>query len=48
VIAMGPWGSKLPDDRSWHPGIIAIARLKQGVSLSQARAEMSTIAKRLL
>ena len=48
VIAMGPWASKLPDDRSWHPGIIAIARLKTGVSLSQARAEMSTIAKRLL
>ncbi len=48
VIAMGPWASKLPDDRSWHPGIIAIARLKHGVSLSQARAEMTTIAKRLL
>jgi predicted permease len=47
VIAMGPWASKLPDDRSWHPGIIAIARLKQEVSLQQARAEMSTIAKRL-
>ncbi len=47
VVAMGPWASKLPDDRSWHPGIIAIARLKQGVSLTQARAEMSTIAKRL-
>src|SRR6476620_8375501 len=25
VTAMGPWASKLPDDRSWHPGIIAIA-----------------------
>ncbi|WP_348264404.1 ABC transporter permease [Telmatobacter sp. DSM 110680] len=48
VLAMGPWSSKLPDDRSWHPGIIAIARLKQGISLSQSRAEMSTIAKRLL
>jgi putative ABC transport system permease protein len=47
VIAMGPWASKLPDDRSWHPGINAIARLKRGVSLSQARAEMSAIAKRL-
>ena len=47
VIAMGPWASKLPDDRSWHPGIIAIARLKPGLPLAQARAEMSTIAKRL-
>ena len=47
VIAMGPWASKLPNDRSWHPGINAIARLKPGVSLFQARSEMSTIAKRL-
>jgi putative ABC transport system permease protein len=47
VVAMGPWASKLPDDRSWHPGINAIARLKPGVSLEQARSEMSAIAKRL-
>jgi putative ABC transport system permease protein len=47
VIAMGPWASKLPEDRSWHPGINAIARLKPGISLSHARADMSTIAKRL-
>jgi putative ABC transport system permease protein len=48
VIAMGPWASKLPDDRSWHPGIYPIARVRAGVTLAQARSEMSTIAKRLL
>jgi len=47
VIAMGPWAAKLPDDRSWHPGIFAIARLKSNVALANARAEMSTIAHRL-
>ncbi|HTM17295.1 MAG TPA: ABC transporter permease [Terracidiphilus sp.] len=47
VIAMGPWAAKLPDDRSWHPGIFAIARLKSSVPLANARAEMSTIARRL-
>jgi putative ABC transport system permease protein len=47
VIAMGPWAAKLPDDRSWHPGIFAIARLKSNVTLEGARAEMSTIAHRL-
>lgn len=47
-LPMTPWALTLPDDRSWHPGIFPIARLKQGVRLAQARAEMSTIAKRLL
>ena len=48
VVAMTPWAVTLPDDRSWHPGIFPVARLRDGVSLEQARAEMSTIAKRLL
>lgn len=48
VLAMGPWASKLPDDRSWHPGIYPIGRLKAGVALAPARSEMSTIARRLI
>jgi putative ABC transport system permease protein len=48
IVAMEPWAATLPDDRSWHPGILPIARLKPGVTLEQARSEMSTIGKRLL
>lgn len=47
VIPFQPWASKLPDDRSWHPGIVAIGRLKPGVAIETARTEMSAIAKRL-
>ena len=47
VLPFEPWGKTLPDDRSWHPGILPIARLKPGVTLEQARSEMSTIGKRL-
>src|SRR5271168_3818766 len=42
-----PWASTLPDDRNWHPGIMAVARLKPGVSVTQAGAEMRGIAGRL-
>ena len=42
-----PWAKTLPDDRNWHPGIIPLARLKQGVTREQARAEMAGITKRL-
>ena len=46
-VPFWPWASTLPDDRGWHPGIFAIARLKPGVSLEQARAEMEGIARQL-
>ena len=35
------------NNRAIHPGILAIARLKPGVSISQAQAEMSTIQNHL-
>lgn len=47
ILPFEPWARTLPDDRSWHPGILPIARLKQGVSLEQARSEMTVIAKQL-
>ncbi|MCU1241006.1 MAG: hypothetical protein JWO71_1732 [Candidatus Acidoferrum typicum] len=46
-VPLMPWAKTLPDDRNWHPGIIAIARLKPGVSREQARTEMVAITKRL-
>jgi len=42
-----PWARTLPDDRSWHPGIFPIARLKPDASVEQARSEIAVIAKRL-
>jgi putative ABC transport system permease protein len=42
-----PWAQTLPDDRNWHPGIIAIGRLKPDVTREQARTEMVGITKRL-
>jgi putative ABC transport system permease protein len=47
ILPLEPWARTLPDDRSWHPGILPIARLKPGVSLEQARSEIDVIAKRL-
>jgi predicted permease len=42
-----PWAKTLPDDRNWHPGIIPLARIKEGVSREQARVEMAGITKPL-
>jgi putative ABC transport system permease protein len=46
-LTFTPWAKTLPDDRNWHPGILALARLKPGASREQARTEMVGIAKRL-
>ena len=47
VLPLEPWAKTLPDDRAWHPGIFPIARLKPGVSLAQARSELTGISKAL-
>ena len=46
-VPFGPWAAQLPEDRGWHPGIFPIARLKDGVSLEQARIEMDAISQQL-
>ncbi|OLE97158.1 MAG: hypothetical protein AUG75_11610, partial [Cyanobacteria bacterium 13_1_20CM_4_61_6] len=46
-VPFTPWAKTLPDDRNWHPGIIAIGRLKPGASREQAQTEMVGITKRL-
>jgi putative ABC transport system permease protein len=46
-LPMGPWAATLPDDRGWHPGILPVARLREGVTLGQARAEMEAITGQL-
>lgn len=46
-IPFEPWAKTLPDDRNWHPGITAVGRLHDNVTLSQADSEMKTIAANL-
>ena len=46
-VPFGPWAAALPEDRGWHPGIFPVARLKDGVTIEQARAELDTIARQL-
>ena len=47
MVPIAAFAAKLPDDRGWHPGLIAIGRLRNGIPIERARAEMSGIAKRL-
>jgi predicted permease len=46
-VPFGPWAATLPDDRGWHPGIFPIARLRDGVTIEQARTEIEGIALQL-
>ena len=46
-VPFEPWAKTLPDDRNWHPGITAVGRLRDGVTLTQAQSEMATIAANL-
>jgi predicted permease len=44
---LGQGDTLLLNNRAIHPGILAIARLRPGMSISQAEAEMSSIQKNL-
>src|SRR5271157_5764495 len=46
-LPFAPWAATLPQDRNWHPGILALGRLKPGVSKEQANSEMIGVTKRL-
>ena len=46
-VPFTPWAATLPEDRGWHPGIFPIARLKDGVSIDDARVEMDAISQQL-
>ncbi len=46
-VPLGAYKSPLMQDRRTHPGIRAVGRLKQGVTLAQARADMDRIAQNL-
>jgi putative ABC transport system permease protein len=46
-LPITPWAATLPDDRGWHPGIVPLARLKDGTTIEQARADMDAISRQL-
>ena len=46
-IPVWPWLATQPQDRTWHPGLTGIARLKTGVTLEGAQNELDEISARL-
>lgn len=46
-IPAWPWLSSQPPDRSYHPGLVGIARLADNVSLDRAQQELAGISDRL-
>jgi len=46
-VPIGPFIAVQPEDRGWHPGIQALARLKDSVTIDEARTEVAGIAARL-
>ena len=47
-LALGPYSAQSSwQKRDYHPGLFGLARLKPGVSLEQARANLDTVALRL-
>jgi putative ABC transport system permease protein len=48
LLPIGPWAATLPmEDRTWHPGIFPVARLKRDADLPRAQAELDVISDRL-
>jgi putative ABC transport system permease protein len=46
-LPLGPFVPTFPSDRGAHPGLYAVARLKAGVTVARATADMDAIARRL-
>ncbi len=46
-VPLGQGDPRLLEDRSVHPGLVCVARMKDGVGIAQAQGEMSGIERRL-
>lgn len=46
-VPVWPWLSTQPQDRTWHPGLLGLARLKPGVSMATAQTELDQVSARL-